>query len=300
MAGAALPWVASSGVEGLASLRLSLKVLPFHSLRTGIPVDHADDDARESAKGAVKLDSSTLELGQNADEPQLIGIRFNGIHLASRAAIRSARLQFSAPSTSTEPTELVIRAEVSGNAPRFSEKPHNLSSRSLTKNEIRWSPAAWRRVGESGDAQRTPDLTPLLREVIDRDDWQPGNSIVLVISGKGSRVAAAFRGRDSTPAKLVVDADETAPAPKTPTVAEPYRIRLHFGVPRHSIGEARVFDVTVQGQSVIENVRLGGTADSAAVRTIDRVLLGDWIEIQFTPKIGRPVLSGIEIQRLEE
>ena len=44
----------------------------------------------------------------------------------------------------------------------------------------------------------------------------------------------------------------------------------------------------------------GGTAGTSAVHTIDRVLLEDWLEIEFTSKTGRPVLSGIELRRLEE
>lgn len=44
----------------------------------------------------------------------------------------------------------------------------------------------------------------------------------------------------------------------------------------------------------------GGTAGASAVHTIDRVLLQDWLEIEFTSKTGRPVLSGIELRRLEE
>jgi hypothetical protein len=300
MAGAALPWVASSGVEGLTSLRMSLKALPLHSLRTGIPVDHVDDDAKESTTGAVSLDGGSLELVQNADEQQLIGLRFNGVKLARGAEVRSALLQLTARSASDGPTELVIRAEAGGNARRFSEKLRDLSTRSLTNGEIRWSPAAWEKEGESGKLQRTPDLVPLIREVISREDWQPGNSIVFVISGKGNRVATAFRGRESTPAKLIVDAEDTAPNTGTPTAAQPYRVRLHFGTPRRTIGEERVFDVTVQGQSVIENVKLGGNGGAAAVHTIDRVLLGDWMEIKFTSKVGRPLLSGIELQRLEE
>jgi hypothetical protein len=95
-------------------------------------------------------------------------------------------------------------------------------------------------------------------------------------------------------------ADETeAPAQPTEAPLEPYRVRLHFGSPQHTLNEARVFDLVVPGQAVIENIKVGGDAGPATVRTIDRVLLGDWLEIQFTEKQGHAVLSGIELQRLE-
>jgi len=102
-------------------------------------------------------------------------------------------------------------------------------------------------------------------------------------------------------ATVNVSANEVA-ASIQPTEAplEPYRVRLHFGSPQHTISEERVFDVAVQGQAVIENVKVGGDAGPATIRTIDRVMLGDWLEIQFTDKTGRAVLSGIELQRLED
>lgn len=299
MAGTALPWVTSSGVEKMTSLRLSLKAQPLYMLKTGIPIDHADDDAKESTSGAVNLDSSTLELVQNAAEQQLIGLRFNSINLARGAEVRSALLQWTSRTASDEPTELVIRAEASGNAARFTTKSGDISTRSLTQSEVRWSPDAWK-PGESGESQGTPDLSPLIREVINREDWQPSNSIVFIISGKGNRNATAFRGRDSTPAKLIVDAEVVTPDQRTEAPAEPYRVRLHFGSPQRTIDEERVFDVTVQGQSVIENIKLGGKWGPVTIHTIDRVMLGDWLEIKFTEKTGHSVLSGIELQRLEE
>lgn len=106
--------------------------------------------------------------------------------------------------------------------------------------------------------------------------------------------------RTSTPSATAdADANEAHLA-AAKSAAEPYRLRLHFGTPRSMLGEEREFDVTVQGQSTIENIKFGGKGLPSAVRTIDRVLLGDWIEIKFTPKRGRPVLAGIELQRLEE
>ena len=301
MTGTEIPWVVSSGVEGLKGLRLSLKALPpKRSLRQGISIERADDDAKESANGTVNLDSSTLELGQNAEEKQLIGFRFTGINLSRGTEIRSAYLQLTSRTPSNVPSELVIRAEATENAPRFTEKSHNLTTRPLTKSEVRWSPAPWEKAGDSGVAQRTPDLAPLIREVVNREDWQPGNSIAFVISGLGDRVVTASRGKDSMPARLIVDADETVPDAGTPTPLQPYRVRLHFGVPRHSNAEERVFDVIVEGQSIGESVKLGGKGETSAVRTVDRMLLGDWIDITFTEKLGRAVLSGIELQQLKD
>ena len=45
---------------------------------------------------------------------------------------------------------------------------------------------------QAGPNQRTPNLASILQEIMNRPGWSPGNAIVLVITGTGSRNAAAF------------------------------------------------------------------------------------------------------------
>lgn len=298
--GSVLPWVAASGVEGMKGLRLSLKALPRYKLRTGLPVDQIDDDAEESVDGTVDLDSSSLELVQNGKDRQLVAWRFRGVRLARGAEIPSTHLQLTARSPGDDPAELVIRAEASGNSNQFSEKSRDISNRPLTKTEIRWSPDAWKKEAESGPAQRSPDLAPLIREVINREDWQPGNSLTFVVSGQGKRVATASTGRSSLATRLIVDTEDAALPTDMADTPRPYRVRLHFGVPKTTSGLQRCFDVTIAGQTTLENVTLGGQAPTSRIVTIERVLLDDWLDLGFTLKSGDPVLSGIELQRLEE
>lgn len=110
----------------------------------------------------------------------------------------------------------------------------------------------------------------------------------------------ALPTQDNDSAKPIGDTAEGTKKADSPITPAPYRVRLHFGTPRSSRDEKRVFDVAVQGKLVIENVALGGNTGHFQVRSLDRVLLGDGIDIRFTPKTGRPLLSGIELQRLEE
>lgn len=112
------------------------------------------------------------------------------------------------------------------------------------------------------------------------------------------KVLPALDSKSDRPASAI--APVSVPAAASPAPPEPYRVRLHFGIPRDSVGEERAFDVAVQGEAAIENIRLGGDSGATAVHTIERVLLGDAIEIAFTPRTGRAVLSGIELQRLAE
>jgi hypothetical protein len=49
-------------------------------------------------------------------------------------------------------------------------------------------------VGARGVDQRTPNLAPVLQQVVDRPGWLPGAALALIVSGSGSRVAEAFDG----------------------------------------------------------------------------------------------------------
>lgn len=302
MTGTPAPWVMASGVRGLSALRMSLKALPRHTLATGLPIEHADDDAEEAPSGAVSLDSSALEL-IHSTEDQVIGLRFSNLPLARNASVRSAALQFVCRLATDVPTELSIAAEMTGNAARFTDKSGDITNRKLTTARVRWTPPAWNKDGDAGAAQQTPDLSPLIREVLAHPDWQPGNSVAFVITGTGKRVAAACRGRDNSfAAKLKVDADEVSLAGNESSSPQPYRLRLYFGAPRELGQTKRVFDVAVNGQTVVKDVTLGGgdhSAPAAEIRTIERILLGDQLELQFKSQLGEPLLSGVELLRLE-
>ena len=57
-----------------------------------------------------------------------------------------------------------------------------------------WSPVPWTTVGEAGADQRTPDLSSVIQEIVDRPGWSSGNSLVVIITGTGKRVAESYNG----------------------------------------------------------------------------------------------------------
>jgi len=300
MTGAALPWVLASGVEGATEIRVRLSLANEQGLQAGVAVNHAEDDAEENERGEVSLDSGDLELVEDSGS-QLVGLRFNKISLARGAAVRSAYLQFTCDEPSSAPTSLIIAAQDSGHAERFDDASHDLSARPRTTAEVGWHPPAWPTVGAAAAAQRTPDLTPLLRSVVNRSDWQPGNSVVFLISGSGKRVAAAFSGRGGNSAKLIVDADETAGGRASSQAATPHRIRLFFAAPPALGDGKRVFDVYLQGQRVIQDLTLDPATpgrSASAIHAFEGVMVTDELSVRLAPQEGQPVLSGIELIRM--
>lgn len=295
---AKMPWVVSSGINGITDLRIGMDIQDGFNLAEGLPVRDGNDDAEESEDGNVSLGSSDLELVEDS-ATQLVGLRFQKVNLDSTSRVRNAYIQFVVDEVSDDPTSLIISAEDSGNAAAFSSDQHDLSSRTRGSIEVGWQPEAWKKTKAAGAAQRTPDLTELINSILQRPDWKPGNSLVFLISGSGKRVAMAAKGlRSSGAARLVVDA-ETYRRPELAKRPErDYRVRLLFGCQFTTDSQPRVFDVYAQNQLVAENLTLApdqSQSYAAVEHVIPQVRIGSELKLRFVPKQGQPVLSGIEL-----
>jgi hypothetical protein len=154
-------------------------------------VSTSTDDAEESSTGGMTMGSSDLELVYDGSN-QVVGIRFNGIPIPTGVAIESAYLQFTTDEVQNETTNLVIRGQAADNAATFASTNFAVSSRPRTTASIAWAPAPWMALGEAGADQRTPDLAPVVQEIVNRTGWASGNSLAFIITGTGHRTAHAF------------------------------------------------------------------------------------------------------------
>ncbi len=162
----------------------------------------SSDDAEENlATGSVNLGSSDLELVNQGSMSQLVGMRFNNLNLPQNATITNAYIQFQTDEITTNLTNLSIEGEATDNTATFTSTIGNISSRPRTSS-ISWDPAPWTTVGENGIDQRTPNITSIIQEIIDRQNWVNGHSLTIIISGNGARTAESFNG-DSAGAPLL-------------------------------------------------------------------------------------------------
>ncbi|NIM60047.1 MAG: hypothetical protein GTO16_14085, partial [Candidatus Aminicenantes bacterium] len=177
---------------------LSITVYPEGTLADTIEirVETGNDDAEESASGSVSLGSSDLELIRESSD-QTVGIRFNGVTIPQGAAISNAYIQFQVDETNSEATSLIIQGQNIGNAMTFSSSSGNISSRARTTASVSWQPAPWTQTGQAGPDQQTPDISSVIQEIVNRSDWFEGNSIVIIITGTGKRVAESYNGSSS-------------------------------------------------------------------------------------------------------
>jgi hypothetical protein len=161
----------------------------------------SSDDAEERASGGVRLPSRDLELVYHGSN-QTVGMRFNGVSIPREATIVNAYLQFQVDETTSVATSLTIEGENIGDAPTFGSSKRNISSRTRTAAAVSWSPVPWTTVGEAGPDQRTPDVSSVVQEIVNGSEWSSGNSLVVIITGTGERVAEAYDG-DSAGAPLL-------------------------------------------------------------------------------------------------
>jgi hypothetical protein len=162
------------------------------------------DDAEEAQSGDVSIIGSDLELGWDGD-PQLVGMRFPNLALPQGANITMAWVQFEADESASTALTVRFQAEASDDAESFSGADQDLTDRSRETPLVFWAPPAWT-AGQSGAAQRTPNLSSLVQAVVNRPGWVAGNALVLFVedpSGGSTRRTATSWNSDPTNAPLL-------------------------------------------------------------------------------------------------
>jgi hypothetical protein len=171
-----------------------LDVLPDGSMIFEKRIESSWDDSEENASGQVNSANADLELVEDYGVPQTVGLRFTGIPVPTGATIVNAYIQFKADETGGNTSALTLEGEASDDAIHFLEEIGNISSRPRTSASVAWSPAPWTTVGATGLDQRTPDLTSIVQEIVDRPGWASGNALAFVATGSGRRAAESFEG----------------------------------------------------------------------------------------------------------
>ena len=166
----------------------------------------------ERTAGAIDLESSDLELVYDVGFNQTVGMRFNSITVPPGATILDAHIQFKVDETPSNPTSLVIRGQADDNPVTFASANFAISSRPLTTESVNWSPSPWSTIGAAGPNQQTPDISTIVQEIVDRPGWSNGNSLAMIITGIGERVAESYDG-DPTGAPLLVITYSTNSSP---------------------------------------------------------------------------------------
>ena len=176
------------------SFQIDVSEFAPNPITVEVRVAASSDDAEERPSTSVTLTSSDLEMSLDGSNEQIVGIRFTGLNIPAGATIQNAYIQFQADEANSEVTELTISGEDVDNATTFESTSGNISSRSTTAVSVPWSPAPWTTIGEAGPDQRTSNIRSVIQEIVNRSGWSSGNSLGIIITGTGKRVAESFNG----------------------------------------------------------------------------------------------------------
>ncbi|MEZ4656466.1 MAG: hypothetical protein R2911_02735 [Caldilineaceae bacterium] len=158
-----------------------------------VQIATSTDDAEERVSTTkVSTNNPDLELVFDNGNEQVVGVRFPGINIPPSATIVSAYIQFTADETDAVATAVTIHGQAADNAGTFIPVKLNVSSRPRTSTSVLWTPPPWNTVGAAGPDERTPDLTAIVQEIVNRPGWTSGNALAFIFTGSGERTAEAY------------------------------------------------------------------------------------------------------------
>jgi len=191
----------------IVSLNLSIQVNgQTFETKSVYSIMSDNDDAEESESGLIIFESSDLEM-VDEENRQVVGLRFTNIDLPPGIDISKAYLQFTVDEETTGSCQLDISGELKSNADPFQNLNHNISERNLTTNTVQWIPPAWNTINDSGEAQKSPDISSIIQEIIDQDEWSSANAMVMIISGEGTRTAISHNKSVQQSPKLIIETE---------------------------------------------------------------------------------------------
>lgn len=289
-----LSWMFASGFKDFRRMKVSTLIEKRFHPRRGIPC-LAEEDALEHSDGKIEWDLKHLPLADESGS-DWVALRFDQIPLHRHAKLDHVRLQFTSQEVNTDAAEMTITMEDAGNALRFQEGAATPSQRKKLTESVVWKSKSWPTAKESLAAQQSPELKHLLQQVIDRDDWKAGNSVVFYIRGKGKRIAMSSKGESFESPLLIIEGEYAKMREVAP---EAYDVRLHFALPLDA-KQGSQFTIGLVGASDNRKVSLEPPRPGIdATQTVEwsNVMLTDALEIQLDPQKGMPVLNGLELIR---
>jgi Cohesin domain len=176
--------------------------------------DDAEEDESNGNNGKMNLTSSDLEmsLDDSQNKNVKVGVRFKDLNIPQGAVITSAYIQFTADATiDVDPSELTIHGQDADNATTFTTTFFNISNRPKTDASVEWTPGDWQEIGDNLEEQRTPDLTAIVQEIVNRTGFSTASAMAFIIEGIGKRTAISYNLNPNQAPELYVTYAASAP-----------------------------------------------------------------------------------------
>ena len=155
-----------------------------------------------------------------------IAVRFNNLNLPQGAEIQEAYLEFSAYHTTTSSyASMRIRGVARDDAvpfPKTNGRRNRNRARYTLRDLTKTSGLAWSMPSFFSNSEyRTPDISSIVKEIVDRSGWRPGNDMAFVFDDfQGYRGAFSYSGEASLAPRLVIKYNGAATPGASFTVRE--------------------------------------------------------------------------------
>ena len=172
------------------------------------PVTAGNDDGEDhiayadvADDGSETRGSSDLEMpwedSVQSGSYQVVGVRFVDLSIPKGATIMSAYVQFTADNENAKltsgPVNLIVNgllqpdADGLGSGENFSEREPK------TSVEVSWTDVPNWTSGKATLESMTPDISSIIQEIVNQDDWAPGNALMLFVRDDETNPSAGIR-----------------------------------------------------------------------------------------------------------
>jgi hypothetical protein len=164
------------------------------------------DDGEYENDSIDKLNDDDLDMGWEGDDLNVMTsfTRFQNVTIDQGTSIDSAVLVIYAHEDETAEAFITVFAEAIDDSPMFVET-EALADRTLTSTSVAWDCTEdW----TMWEPYHSPNLAPVIQEVIDRPGWQSGNSLTLFMQGEDQGASLLDNARDFESFENIEDPDD--------------------------------------------------------------------------------------------
>lgn len=162
--------------------------------------------------------STGSELTFRSTSNAYIGMRFRNISVPKDAIISNAYLIFTAYQNGSGAASFNISAANQDDPSSFRNY-----TRYLLRDKPKTASVTWSNIPtwEKNASYESPQLSSVIQPIINRDGWEPGNELMLIVSNmSGIRGAYTYQGKPSGAARLVIEYQGDSVPGTTATVRE--------------------------------------------------------------------------------
>ncbi|WP_299733728.1 PilC/PilY family type IV pilus protein [uncultured Endozoicomonas sp.] len=155
------------------------------------------NDAYENHNQDLWQSDHSLRIGYGYQS----GLHFPSLPIKKGAKILEARIEIAAYNSRDESSNMRIHAHDVDTSPAIVPESGNISERQKTHSVTNWPLSRWYK----DEVYISPDISSVIQEIVDRDNWSAGNNLTLLLSASyGYRSIVSFDKNPGRAPRLVV------------------------------------------------------------------------------------------------